>query len=141
MVKLLWKTENSHSMKKSLEWIILITNHYSKMKLFYHEMLGLPILRDTPEEEFTQFQLDTCYIAIYGKQYVAKLIGTKRIGKPASAIYSFAESDDIDADYLQLTAKGVQFIKEPETQPWGQRTAYFTDPDGNIWEIQQWIKK
>jgi len=26
------------------------------------------------------------------------------------------------------------------TQAWGQRTAYFGDPDGHLWEIQEWIK-
>ena len=33
----------------------------------------------------------------------------------------------------------IAFIKEPITHSWGQRTAYFTDPDGHIWEIQQWL--
>jgi lactoylglutathione lyase len=126
---------------QTVEWIILITNNYQKSKAFYAKVLELPIVRETPEEEFCQFQLGNCFLAIYGQKFVAPLIGENRIGKAASAIYSFGESKDIDRDYQQLKAKGVQFIQEPKTQPWGQRTAYFSDPDGNIWEIQQWIKK
>jgi lactoylglutathione lyase len=49
--------------------------------------------------------------------------------------------DDFDAEYESLKAKGVHFIKPPTTQPWGQRTAYFTDPDGNIWEISHFPKE
>jgi len=128
-------------MKQALEWIILITEHYEESKLFYRDLLGLPVVRETPEEEFTQFKLDNCFLAIYGKKFVSPLIGEIQIGKAASAIYSFGESTNIDSDYQQLKSKGVQFLKDPTTQPWGQRTAYFTDPDGNIWEIQQWIKK
>lgn len=128
-------------MKKTVEWIILITEHYADSRLFYRDLLGLPVLRETPEEEFCQFKLDNCFLAIYGKKFVSTLIGEQRIGNSASAIYSFGESKNVDKDYEQLKSKGVQFIKTPITQPWGQRTAYFTDPDGNIWEIQQWIKK
>ena len=126
---------------KRIEWIILITENYIAMKMFYGDTLGLPIIRDVPDEEFTQFKSENCYLAIYGKQFVEKLIGKPVVGAPGSAIYAFRESKDIDSDYQQLKAYGVQFIKEPETQPWGQRTAYFCDPDGNIWEIQQWVKK
>ena len=28
-------------------------------------------------------------------------------------------------------------LKPPTTQPWGLRTAYFADPEGNLWEINQ----
>jgi catechol 2,3-dioxygenase-like lactoylglutathione lyase family enzyme len=124
-----------------IEWIILITDHYKESRLFYHDLLDLPIIHETPEEEFCQFKLDNCFLAIYGKKFITPLIGKNRIGKSASAIYSFGKSPDIDHEYQQLKAKGVQFFKKPQTQSWGQRTAYFTDPDENIWEIQQWIKK
>lgn len=128
-------------MDTAIEWIILITDNYTAMKGFYRDTLGFPIERDIPTEEFTQFKTNNCFLAIYGKQFVEKVLNKPITGKPGSVIYSFKESIDIDSDYQQLKAKGVQFIKEPETQPWGQRTAYFVDPDGNIWEIQQWIKK
>jgi lactoylglutathione lyase len=128
-------------MNKSVEWIILITNNYAKARTFYKEVLGFEVVREMPEEEFCQFKLNNCFLAIYGKKFVSPLIGKNRIGKAASAIYSFGQSTNIDTDYQQLKSKGVPFFKEPQTQPWGQRTAYFTDPDGNIWELQQWIKK
>jgi len=43
--------------------------------------------------------------------------------------------DDVDAEYAALTAKGLKFIKPPVDQPWGRRTAYFADPEGNLWEL------
>jgi len=124
----------------SIEWIILITEYYDAMKIFYRDTLALPIERDVPEEQFTQFKAVNCSVAIYGKPFVEKLLGRPVTGKPGNTIYSFEESSDVDSDYQQLKNKGVQFMSGPQTQPWGQRTAYFTDPDGNIWEIQQWLK-
>lgn len=128
-------------MNTNVEWILLVTTKYEQSKAFYEKTLGLPIVRDVPKEEFTQFQLGNAYLAVYGKGFVEKLLGKQRIGTAGGAIYSFAETEDIDRDYQQLRDKGVQFIKAPETQPWGQRTAYFVDPDGHVWEIQQWINK
>ncbi|MDG6994724.1 MAG: VOC family protein [Nitrososphaerota archaeon] len=40
-----------------------------------------------------------------------------------------------------LKSKGVHFIKPPTTHPWGQRIAYFEDPEGNLWEISTFLKK
>jgi uncharacterized glyoxalase superfamily protein PhnB len=128
-------------MYNALEWIILITENYDGMKTFYRDALSFPIERDIPDEQFTQFKAENCFVTIFGKTFVEKLLETIVTGKPGSTIYSLKESSDVDSDYQQLKSKGVQFIQPPKTQIHGQRTAFFKDPDGNIWEIQQWIKK
>ena len=40
------------------------------------------------------------------------------------------ECDDLDATYRDLTAKGVEFVKPPEQQPWG-KMAILKDSEGN----------
>jgi uncharacterized glyoxalase superfamily protein PhnB len=50
-----------------------------------------------------------------------------------------APTDDVDALYNDLLTRGVNFITEPVSQPWGMRTANFKDPDGHFWEIFQKI--
>lgn len=40
-------------------------------------------------------------------------------------------TDDIEALYSDLSAKGVRFQGPPEQMPWGQKAATFFDPDGN----------
>jgi len=47
----------------------------------------------------------------------------------------------VDREYEELGQKGVHFVKPPTTQPWGQRIAYFEDPEGNLWEISHFPKK
>ncbi len=42
---------------------------------------------------------------------------------------SFA-CDDVQATYRQLRERGVEFVSEPQKQPWGE-FAIFKDPDGN----------
>lgn len=128
-------------MKQGIAWVLLVTDNYDQSYSFYKEVLEFPIEREIKEEQFCQFALPHCFLAIYGRNQVQKLFKDHQLGKPGAAIYSFPDSEDIDADYIKLRGKGVQFIQEPLTQPWQQRTAYFTDPDGHIWELQQWLNK
>ena len=128
-------------MKHSIQWVLLVTDDYSKARAFYRDTLGFKIEREVAAEEFCQFALENCFLAIYGRKFLQNLLDPKYLGKFGGAIYSFPESEDVDADVALLKSRGVQFIKEAETQPWGQRTAYFTDPDGHIWEVQQWVEK
>ncbi len=127
-------------MDHAVRWIILTTDDYSNARSFYADTLGFPIVREVASEEFCQFGLVNCFLAIYGRSHLEKLFPPGVLKQSGGAVYSFSDSRDIDADYTALLAKGVPFIAAPTTQPWGQRTAYFTDPDGHIWELQQWLK-
>ncbi len=49
--------------------------------------------------------------------------------------------EDVDATYEEVRAKGVEFIRTPETRSWGMRCAHFKDPDGNAWEINKWLEE
>ena len=43
--------------------------------------------------------------------------------------------EEVDAQYANAIAKGAQSVLEPVTEPWGQRTCYIADPEGNLIEI------
>ena len=38
---------------------------------------------------------------------------------------------DIDETYRTYSGRGVKFSGPPEDMPWGQKGAWFSDPDGN----------
>ena len=41
----------------------------------------------------------------------------------------------VDAAFREVVAKGPRPVMEPTTEPWGQRTCYVADPEGNLIEI------
>lgn len=47
---------------------------------------------------------------------------------------------DVDREYLQAITNGATSVLPPTTEPWGQRTCYVADPDGNMIEISSFIK-
>lgn len=45
--------------------------------------------------------------------------------------------DDVDVIVERLRAAGVPILVEPADQPWGERAAYVSDPDGNLLMLTQ----
>ena len=42
---------------------------------------------------------------------------------------------EVDQCYIELLERGVDLIEPPKDQPFGHRTMFFRDPEGNIIEI------
>lgn len=48
--------------------------------------------------------------------------------------------DEVDAAFADAVKNGAEPVLEPTTEPWGQRTCYIADPEGNLIEIASWNK-
>lgn len=49
--------------------------------------------------------------------------------------------NDVDAEYDRAVALGAKSVFAPRTMPWGQRTCYIADPEGNLIEIHSFTEK
>ena len=49
--------------------------------------------------------------------------------------------EEVDSEYAKAVEKGAQSVLEPTTEPWGQRTCYIADPEGNLIEIGSFNKQ
>lgn len=43
--------------------------------------------------------------------------------------------EEVDKRFAEIVSKGAIPVLEPTTEPWGQRTCYIADPEGNLIEI------
>ena len=66
-------------------------------------------------------------------QYPQGLNGTIEL---SFDVLSFA---DVDKEYQNALNYGAKSILPPTTEPWGQRTCYVADPDGNLIEIGSFV--
>ena len=48
--------------------------------------------------------------------------------------------EEVDLEYKNAINKGATAVLDPTTEPWGQRTCYIADPEGNLIEIGSWNK-
>ncbi|HEY4268122.1 MAG TPA: VOC family protein [Galbitalea sp.] len=57
--------------------------------------------------------------------------GSARPADNHTVILEF-QVDDVDAEYAALGEWAADFVNEPTTMPWGNRSLLFRDPDGNL---------
>lgn len=122
----------------------IFVNDMAVMVRFYRDVLGFDIKED---ENTTNVFLekDGTLFLLFRRSDFEKM--TKRSFGYASGInghYEIALSvenyDAVDTAYLETTSKGAVPVMEPTTEPWGQRTCYIADPEGNLVEIGSFTK-
>ncbi len=100
----------------------LIVRDLATCTAFYRETLGHPVTESGPDH--TVFKVGELYLFLLEVP-----------SEGGSHVLLAASVEDVDALYADLKAKGVTLHRPPADQPWGLRTAYFVDPEGNYWEI------
>jgi uncharacterized glyoxalase superfamily protein PhnB len=50
------------------------------------------------------------------------------------------QKEDVDAAIAAAAAAGGRVVKDAVDTPWGGRSGYFADPEGNLWEVA-WAPK
>lgn len=124
---------------------VLSVKDFDKCVAFYRDVMGFT-LKDK-QEDFAYFVFDKnggAGLGILAVDSAAKMISQEHIRPREDAIhrdYFAVFVDDVDKEYEELNSKGVHFVNPPKTHPWGQRIAYFEDPEGNLWEISTFLKK
>lgn len=123
----------------------IMVDDMAVMVRFYRDVLGFEI----KEEEDTSnvfLQKDGTLFLLYRKTDFEKMTGKKFsycVG--VNGHYEIALSVDnyaeVDAAFARIVAAGAEPVMEPTTEPWGQRTCYIADPEGNLVEIGSFVEE
>ena len=117
----------------------LFVNDMGAMIRFYRDVLGFEI-REHEDTENVYLEKDGTLFLLYGRKDIEKMTGRRfafaqGIQGHTEIALSVERFSDVDRAYEDVTAKGAIGIMPPETEPWGQRTCYIADPEGNLIEI------
>jgi lactoylglutathione lyase len=95
---------------------------------FYTEKLGLTVAKDAPYKDDWRW----IELAVPGAETRVLLTQQKGEAKADPPCLVFI-SDDVEATYRKLSARGVVFTKQPRNAPWnpGQVFAQLQDSEGN----------
>jgi len=118
--------------------VALVVKDIKKSIEFYKVKLGLKV--KTEMDSFVDFEMEGTHIALLTENLANDLAGSNLSSSKDVAsklILAWEAVENVDDLYLSLKSKGVEFTSEPKLMPWGQKVAYFKDPDGNLWEISQ----
>ena len=122
----------------------LLVNDMGKMIRFYRDVLGFEI-REKEDSSNVYLVKDGTLFLLYGRKDFEKMTSrkyeyTKGINGHFELALYVDTFDEVDAEYKKAVEKGATPILEPVTEPWGQRTCYIADPEGNLIEIGSWNK-
>jgi uncharacterized glyoxalase superfamily protein PhnB len=108
----------------------IITNDIKRLVGFYETISGLTATWYT--EDFAELATPACTLAIASQRTMILFgAGAAHAADNHSAILEF-RVEDVDKEYDRLKEVIREFVQEPKTQPWGNRSLMFRDPDGTL---------
>ena len=122
----------------------LFVDDMPTMVRFYRDVLGFEI---TEGENAVNVYLvkDGTLFMLYGRKNFEKMTSRKyEYLKGLNGHFEIAlyvdTFDEVDLEYAKAIENGARSILAPTTEPWGQRTCYIADPEGNLIEIGSFNK-
>ncbi|KOU47732.1 VOC family protein [Streptomyces sp. WM6378] len=110
--------------------IRVITDDITRLVDFYEHATGVRASWST--EDFAELRTATATLAIGSTRTVPMFApGAAHPADNRSVILEF-RVDDVDGLAHNLTAHVQEFVQEPTTMPWGNRSLLLRDPDGNL---------
>jgi lactoylglutathione lyase len=120
-----------------IEVITFFVEDLAATRAFYETIFGLEVVYS--DENSAVVRLENLMINILRTERAATLVEPHPVGPPEAGARQLItiQVDDADAVCEELKQHGVTILNGPVDRPWGRRTAAFTDPAGNVWEIAQ----
>jgi predicted enzyme related to lactoylglutathione lyase len=116
--------------RETIASLSIITDDLDRLVSFYEQLTGVTAERPAPP--FAELVLPWATLAIGHSRTVGLFgAGSARAADNHSVIIEF-RVDDVDAEYTRLKAFVGEWVREPTTMPWGNRSILFRDPDGNL---------
>ena len=125
-------------MKQELAHIALVVADYDEAIKFYTKQLNFTLIEDTVISETKRWVLvappgsngSQLLLAKAANEEQASRVGNQTGGR----VFLFLYTDNFQRDYTSMLEKGIEFVREPITEPYGT-VAVFKDLYGNLWDL------
>jgi lactoylglutathione lyase len=115
-------------MFKQIDYTMVIVSDMERSIEFYRDKLGIPIKFQSPD--WTEFLTGTTTLALHGGGMPRQIKGGSADKEAGTCSIGF-NVDDVDKNYEELKAKGINFVMPPtQREGEGIKLAVCIDPDG-----------
>jgi len=115
--------------------ICIITPQFARMQEFYTRLLHMQPKKFT--EDYLEFQIPGVVVSLYEEASFAQM-APKAVPKPGTGgVMVELRVADVDREFERLHSLGLKLdiVLPPTSFPWGNRSMYLRDPDGNLVNI------
>ena len=114
---------------KRFNSVCIITQDVRGLRDFYQSVLEVAA---EGNDVFVVFSTPGADLSLFSTQNLEEIAPGLMNGSGAGNCFLEYEVEDVDKEYERLKALHVKVVKPPTTQPWGVRSVWFRDTDGNI---------
>jgi len=128
--------------KKTMKFthVCLITKKLETLRDFYREVLQVE--PKVYQEDYLEFPMEGAIISLYRQESLERTVpGAMQAGRNQSVMLEFQVAD-VDREYARLKQSRLHldWVMPPTTFPWGNRSIYFRDPEGNMVNLYSTVK-
>ena len=118
--------------------VTVLADDVDAMKAFYGGVLGFEIVEHLGS--YVEFRSEGVRFSVCARDVMFTHTGhpsyvEEANGQRFELAFPADTPDEVDLLYEELVARGATAVRPPATMPWGRRTAFIADPEGNIHEI------
>ena len=118
--------------------VTVLADDVDVMKAFYGGVLGFEVVEHLGS--YVEFRSEGVRFAVCARDVMFTHTGhpsyvEEAYGQRFELAFPAATPEEVDRLYGELVERGAAAVKPPETMPWGRRTAFIADPEGNIHEV------
>ena len=132
-------------MKQSIVHVALVVREYDEAIEFYTKKLNFSLVEDTYQPEQDKRWVVVAPPASRGTSLLLARASTAEqqafVGNQTGGrVFLFLDTDDFWRDYTDMVSRGITFVREPRSEPYGT-VAVFKDIYGNLWDLVELEKR
>ncbi len=118
---------------RAIDYTVVFVRDMAAMRRFYEDVLGLSVLREL-SPNWIEYQLGGNTLALAKPSLTAADAPTPK-GSASLQLAFKVDVAQVDRCAAELVQQGIVLLSPPTDRPFGHRTLFFRDPDGNLLEV------
>jgi len=118
---------------RAVDYTVILVRDMAAMRRFYEGVLCFSLTREL-SAGWIEYQIGGNTLALARPGRTAKDAPVPK-GSASLQLAFRVGAEDVDRCAEELKRHGVDLLEPPTNQPFGHRTLFFRDPDGNLLEV------